>query len=140
MQSSLNDINNYTPNTLPFAYSKQTGLPLCFGAYFYMNNVVISKSLKHRWNAMKNRCYNNKSKQFNDYGGRGITICDEWRYDYSKFELWAINNGFEINITIDIINNNGNYEPSNCRWVDMKTQILNRRKMKNTQNTDKSVS
>lgn len=60
------------------------------------------------------------------YGGRGITICDEWRDNFQAFYDWAISNGYDDNLTIDRINNDGNYEPSNCQWVDTRTQNRNR--------------
>ena len=75
---------------------------------------------------MKTRCYNKKRKTYKNYGGRGIIICDEWLNNFDNFYNWAINNGYKDNLTIDRINVNGNYEPSNCRWVIMKEQFHNR--------------
>lgn len=79
---------------------------------------------------MKSRCYNSKNNNYKNYGGKGIIICDEWNKDYLKFEEWALSNGYDKNAprgkcTIDRINPNGNYEPNNCRWVDMRTQLYN---------------
>lgn len=84
------------------------------------------------WLRMKQRCYNPKSKQYADYGGRGITICDEWLNDFQAFYDWAIENGYDENAdygqcTIDRIDVNGNYEPSNCRWVNADIQSRNKR-------------
>ena len=73
------------------------------------------------------RCTNKKDNCYERYGGRGITICDEWRNDLTLFYDLAIANGYEDNLSIYRINTNGNYEPSNCRWVDMQTQQNNRR-------------
>lgn len=85
------------------------------------------------WHAMKQRCYDKNRKDFKNYGGRGIEVCEEWRNDYSAFRQWALKNKYNpeadfMTCTLDRINVNGSYEPSNCRWVDMKFQANNRRK------------
>lgn len=79
------------------------------------------------WHHMKQRCYSPNCKAYKDYGGRGIKICSEWLEDFRSFYNWAINSGYKEDLTIDRIDVNGNYEPSNCRWVDDFTQRRNKR-------------
>ena len=99
---------------------------------------VNTSSMKHRkhgmhntkiynaWNGMKSRCFNKNDKYYLNYGGRGITVCDEWKNDFKAFFDWAMENGYSDKLTIDRIDVNGNYEPSNCRWVTQKVQQNNR--------------
>lgn len=83
------------------------------------------------YNNMKNRCLNKDFHNYERYGGRGILICDEWLEDFKNFSEWALNNGYKENLTIDRINNDGNYCPENCRWVDLHIQSTNQRIHKN---------
>lgn len=82
------------------------------------------------FHGMKKRCYNPECVAYSNYGGRGIKICDEWLNNYTSFHDWALSNGYADNLSIDRIDVNGNYEPSNCRWVDAKIQANNRRPRK----------
>jgi len=90
------------------------------------------------WRAIKQKCYNPNCKDYKYYGARGIAICDEWRNDFKAFYDWAMASGYKkeklpngLNKwTIDRINNNGNYEPSNCRWITSEEQQQNRRNNK----------
>jgi hypothetical protein len=78
------------------------------------------------YQGMTRRCYYPDNQNYKYYGGKGIVICNEWKTDFSAFKKWALENGYQDNLTIDRINTNGNYEPSNCRWVSMKEQCNNR--------------
>ena len=83
------------------------------------------------WADMKTRCYNQNCKEYFRYGGRGITICDDWLDGFEPFHDWAMSNGYRDDLTIDRIDVNGNYEPSNCRWATRSLQVRNTRKQKN---------
>lgn len=79
------------------------------------------------WVSMRGRCSNPHNKDYEYYGGRGITVCGEWD-DYINFERWALSHGYSDGLSIDRINNDGNYEPSNCRWATAHEQRINQRK------------
>ena len=79
------------------------------------------------WHNMVQRCYKEDLPRYKDWGGRGIIVCDNWKNDFEVFYNWAIDNGWEQGLQIDRTNNDGNYEPSNCRFVTPKENCQNRR-------------
>ena len=79
------------------------------------------------WIRMRDRCYRVNTEDYANYGGRGITICPEWKDDFVAFQKWALENGYQEGLSIDRKNVDGNYEPSNCRWATTKEQNNNKR-------------
>lgn len=104
-----------------------------------MNNWKDYK-LNHVYKDMKRRCYSKTLKQYKDYGGRGITVCDEWTdktregrpatKGWLAFKVWALSNGYKEGLSLDRIDNNKGYSPENCRWVSRQIQNNNTRKNK----------
>lgn len=83
-------------------------------------------NLHKRWESMIARCEYTKHPHYKNYGCRGISVCDDW-HDYEKFRNWALDNGYSEDLSLDRIDNDGNYEPSNCRFITIQEQLSNKR-------------
>lgn len=88
-----------------------------------------SENLYRRWQDMKQRCFNPHCRNYEHYGARGITVCPEWAGSdcFPAFRDWALANGYKRELSLDRIDNNGNYGPNNCRWVSVRLQNINKR-------------
>lgn len=87
---------------------------------------MVGTRLYQIWSLMKERCFNRNRKEYKNYGGRGITVCEEW-LDAKTFIDWALKNGYSDDLTLDRKDNDGNYCPDNCEWVSRGIQANNRR-------------
>jgi hypothetical protein len=85
------------------------------------------KKLSTAWFNMRTRCLNENNKDYPRYGGRGISICKQWKDDMQSFVIWGLKTCKRINLTLDRIDNDGNYTPQNCRWATRKQQSRNTR-------------
>jgi len=96
---------------------------------------LTNTKIHNVWTSIKQRTNNENSKAFGNYGARGITMCDEWKNDFVAFYNWAMTNGYKDGLSIDRIDNDGNYEPKNCRWVFRSVQARNTRLLRKTNTT-----
>ena len=88
----------------------------------------LPRKLYRVWHQMRARCQYPSVKCYPNYGGRGIRVCEEWNNSYEPFRDWALANGYQEGLQIDRVDNDGDYEPSNCRWVTKSRNCRNRRK------------
>lgn len=92
-----------------------------------INNINIYNTRLYKiYRGIKDRCYNSNNKSYKYYGSKGIKLCDNWKDYFEEFYKWSLNNGYSDELTIDRIDNNGSYEPNNCRWVSQKVQCNNK--------------
>ena len=98
--------------------------------------------LYHIWDGMIRRCYDENNPRYQNYGARGVKVCDDWldHSGYLQFKEWAIQNGYNENLTIERINVNGNYEPTNCCWITMDEQAKNKTNTVYYQNGDNKIT
>ena len=89
--------------------------------------IMSETKLYYIWCSMKARCYCETTKEYKNYGGRGIRVCSQWRTDFMSFYDWAMANGYQEGLSIERKDVNGNYEPDNCTWITRKEQTRNKR-------------
>lgn len=87
----------------------------------------VGDGLYYKWTGMRRRCNNPNEIGYHRYGGRGIKVCEEWQNSFINFQNWALKNGYKKGLEIDRIDPNGNYEPSNCRFLTKQQNCLNKR-------------
>ena len=92
---------------------------------YYQSECRLCGRLRKSWLSMHNRCYSESYVDYVRYGGRGITVCYEW-FKFEAFRDWALTNGYLSTLSLDRKDNDGNYEPDNCRWITMNEQQRNK--------------
>lgn len=127
------DCKNKTRKEILLSSVKSGHTKSC-GCLCNKDKIVHGLAEKHRlykiWKNIKTRCYNKNCVQYKDYGKRDITICEEWKRDFKVFYDWALENGYQDDLTIDRIDNNKGYFPKNCRWITIQEQQKHKRNSK----------
>ena len=128
-------------SSVKFGYTKSCGCyqKKCKAEGMNRKHNLTNTRLYNTWSKLKDRVLNPKSKDYYNYGGRGITICDEWKNDFMTFYNWAMSNRYSDELSIDRIDNDGNYCPENCRWATRTIQQRNQRMQKNNTSGYKGV-
>ncbi|RLI83493.1 MAG: hypothetical protein DRP01_09035 [Archaeoglobales archaeon] len=111
----------------------------CLQQEAHITHGLTGHKLYWVWDAMKRRCKNEAHRSYKNYGNRGISVCDEWRTDFQAFYDWAMASEYEEGLTIDRINNNGNYEPDNCQFITIAENNRNQRRTRNITHDGKTM-
>ena len=128
LQRCVCDCGNIKDVPLSYLKSQHTRSCGCWAVETHTTHGLSSSRLYGIHQGMLKRCYDKNLYAYKDYGARGITVCETWKNDFKTFYDWSMENGYSDNLTIDRIDVNGNYEPSNCRWIPMGEQSRNTRK------------
>lgn len=137
VKCSCGTVKSVRLDILKSGRSKSCG---CFHSDVMKELKVIHGLSDHKlyavWEAMIQRCYNQKNKHYKNYGGRGIVVCESWKHDAKAFYDFAITNGWKESLEIDRVNNDGNYDPSNCRFVTPAENLANKRLLRSDSPTE----
>lgn len=117
---------NHQSEALSVTADKNDGRFKCGKEHINYKHGLYKTRIYKIWESMKNRCYCKGETSYKYYGAKGVTVCDEWRNDFKAFYDWTISHGYSDELTLDRVDVNGNYEPTNCRWITMKEQSRNK--------------